>query len=151
LIEVATTISAFYHTVINDLPRPKYTYKIIKSNTTAAITMNCDDEYPPEYVTMWQATTLSSTYRDFRLLRCAKIPECIQLVIWFPTVLTADPIDSCQYHVEVDKPKSGWTGFEIELTYKVQGDRTLKLSTEVNIVPDRMVNPLSLLFSLNNY
>lgn len=35
LIEVASTITCFHSLIINNIPRPVYTYEIIKSNTTA--------------------------------------------------------------------------------------------------------------------
>ena len=64
------------------MPRPVYSYQIIKSNTTASIVLNVTHPLPYQ-VTMWYAYTLSAKQRDFRLLVCADIPECLRPVIWW--------------------------------------------------------------------
>jgi len=139
LLDVADSINAFYHLIITNTPRPRYTYQIIKGNTTASIVVTVKDQ--PTAVTMWYAYTLSDKLRDFRLVICDQIPECIQPVIWWPITLT--PTSPNVYTANMNAPPVGWIGFLVELTYTYDDDalRVLRVTSEVNIVPDIMPFP----------
>jgi hypothetical protein len=56
-------------------------------------------------------------------------------------VLHENPVGSGIYIAEMDAPEEGWTGFLIELTYIYPDIRTLRVTSEVNIVPDIMPFP----------
>jgi len=135
--DVATSIAAFYYTVITNNPRPKYTYKIFKSNVTARIEVMVSDT--PTSVKMWYARTINPVpLRDFRLVVCDKIPQCIQPVIWLSEVLSPDK--NGLYVAKMDAPDFGWIGFVVELKYDM-GDQTWTSTSEINIIPDYMPFP----------
>jgi len=141
-IDVAETITTFYQLIITN-HRPTYSYQLIKSNTTASIVVTVDIDDPPKYVTMWYAYTLSSTLRDFRLVKCGQLPECLQPVIWWFTEVPESSTPGV-YVAKLDAPTSGWAGFLVELTYQYDefaDKRVFRVTTEVNIVPDVMPFP----------
>jgi len=135
-IDVGISITAFYYTVISHTPRPRYSYKMVKSNETAQIIVKTDDL--PFEVTMWSAQTISPTLRDFRLVVCDQIPQCIQPVIWYPTTLEQSADRT--YIASVDAPGFGWIGFEVEMKWDYP-EHTFIATTEVNVVPDVMPFP----------
>jgi len=140
LADVGSVISAFHYMVVHNIPRPTYSWKMMKSNTTASTTVTVTGT-SPDWVTMWYAHTLSSTLRDFRLVICDQIPQCLNPVIWWPQPLL--PTAPNTWTATMDRPKKGWGGFLIELGWYIGKDRsrTLKVTTEVNIVPDYMPFP----------
>jgi PhoPQ-activated pathogenicity-related protein len=143
-VDVTFTLSGFYQMVISKTPRPSYTYEIIKSNTTASIKVQVDTANPPTSVTLWHASTLSSTMRDFRLVKCAKLPDCLNPVIWYYEELQEALPGSGKYLATKSAPIYGWTGFLVELVWEYRdwpraGQlRKFITTTEVNIVPDTM-------------
>jgi len=145
LPEVGETINTFYQLIVTKTPRPVYTYEIIRSNTSASIIVHTSHIIPtPSQVTMWYAYTISSTLRDFRLVICDQIPQCIQPILWIPKALSEIQPGTGTYIANMTAPEYGWGGFLVELTY-LYGNypevEELRLSTEVNIVPDRMPFP----------
>eukprot|EP01121_Diplochlamys_sp_Union-15-3_P013406 TRINITY_DN4155_c0_g3_i1.p1 TRINITY_DN4155_c0_g3~~TRINITY_DN4155_c0_g3_i1.p1 ORF type:complete len:439 (-),score=70.92 TRINITY_DN4155_c0_g3_i1:205-1521(-) len=105
---VGTNMETFYWMVLNNIPRPKFSWTMEKSNTTASITLTAVDR--PTSVYVWHATTLSSTKRDFRLLTCGDISKCFQPVIWYDDELFDNNGDGV-YKAVVNAPAHGWTGF----------------------------------------
>eukprot|EP01087_Luapelamoeba_hula_P008771 TRINITY_DN2216_c0_g2_i1.p1 TRINITY_DN2216_c0_g2~~TRINITY_DN2216_c0_g2_i1.p1 ORF type:complete len:502 (-),score=51.58 TRINITY_DN2216_c0_g2_i1:46-1551(-) len=149
IIDVGESISTFYQLIISNTPRPQYTYALKKSNTTASITVSTFGGQKPKLVQKWAATTLSDKLRDFRLVICDKIPQCIQPVIWYYSSLEETSTDSQTWVATQDAPHPGygWTGFLVELIYEYPElpfpdvERVLRVTTEVNIVPDVMPFP----------
>jgi len=91
-------------------------------------------------VRLYQATTIQSVRRDFRLLICDQIPECFQPVFWTYSFLKpySDGSYSATIHAPLDR--FGWTGFLIELSYSTPyepaGQQWFQISSRVVIVPD---------------
>ncbi len=109
---------AFYQTVLNDTPRPKFSWTKLPNG---ALQVKCDTT--PAAVHLWQATNPKE--RNFRLDTIGKA--------WKSTDL-ADQGGST-YLAEVAPPPEGWTAFMVELEYPVGGPFPLKVTTEVSVVP----------------
>jgi len=137
LLEVGTAINSFYWMVTREVQRPKYHYKLHYSNVTAAIQLWVDQT--PTIAKMWYAQTLEGEERDFRLVVCDQIPQCINPVIWYEEVI--QPVQFGYYEVQVNAPVTGWMGFLIELTFEYDLEMRFVITSEVNIVPDRMPFP----------
>jgi len=137
-VDIAVSIGTWYHRLVHNKPLPKFSWTMVRSNSTGAkIIVKAVDK--PSYVYLWSATTLSTKKRDFRLFICDDPLRCFNPVLWWSTELQ-DQGDGT-YVATVDKPPFGWTGFLIELYYEesnnpVDPEATLKFTTEVNIVPD---------------
>jgi len=143
-VDVGDSISSFYEMILTDHPRPVFTYELKKGNDTASIIVKVPPgiENKPAYVTLWYANTLSDRLRDFRLVVCDKLPQCLNPVIWYYTEIPETTPGSGVYIATMQKPAYGWTGFLVELTYSFGFfNRYLRLTTEVNIVPDYMPFP----------
>jgi len=123
--------------VTREVQRPKYHYKLHYSNVTAAIQLWVDQT--PTIAKMWYAQTLEGEERDFRLVVCDQIPQCINPVIWYEEVI--QPVQFGYYEVQVNAPVTGWMGFLIELTFEYDLEMRFVITSEVNIVPDRMPFP----------
>ncbi|HJP00725.1 MAG TPA: PhoPQ-activated protein PqaA family protein [Planctomycetota bacterium] len=72
---------------------------------------------------LWQA---SSPDRDFRKAK------------WSATELEGDAL----VHARVDEPEEGWTAWYVEVTFKDEARGTYRLSTEIQVVPDRFPHSL---------
>jgi len=136
-IDIAVAVGTWYHMIVHNKPLPRFSWTMIRSNTTAQIIVKTVDK--PSYVYLWKATTLSTKKRDFRLFICDDPLRCFNPVLWWSTEL--EDQGGGTYVATVDKPPFGWTGFLIELYYEesqnpVDPEATLKFTTEVNIVPD---------------
>jgi PhoPQ-activated pathogenicity-related protein len=115
------TLLAFYGTVLNGTPRPKFTWSITKDD---AIRVEVVDK--PAAVKLWQATNANA--RDFRVDTIGKA--------WTSSDLTDR--GGGVYVGQVVEPEKGWTAFFVELTYPVGGPVPLKLTTQVHVVPDKV-------------
>jgi len=145
-LDVFETITTFYQLVISNHKRPVYSYSLQRGNTSASITVKVDPKDQPSYVRTWYASTLSAKLRDFRLVKCAKLSDCLQPVIWWYEDLSESIPGSGVYVATKNAPPYGWTGFLVELTYEYKdiffpGKRLLRVTTDVNIVPDAMPFP----------
>jgi len=140
--DIAVSIGTWFHRIVNNKPNPRFSWKLIRSNTTGAqIIVNAIDK--PDHVYVWSATTLSTKLRDYRLLTCGK-PECFNPVFWYSKEIYEQ--GNGTYVATFDKPPYGWTGFVVELMYiesnnPVDPEATLKFTTEANIIPDTMPFP----------
>ena len=113
------TMTAFYQSVLDGTPRPKFTWKIEKDGTirvrttTAAIA-----------VKLWQATNPKA--RDFRLDTIGPAYKS--------TVLDAK---GGAYVAKVAAPPSGFTAYFVELTYPGPGKLNFKFTTGIRVTPDK--------------
>jgi len=141
-IDVAIAIGTYFHMHIMNRPIPQYEYTLTRSNSTGAkITVKTNEK--PTSVYMWYASTLSVKDRDFRLFTC-RSPDCFNPVIWYYTELHDQ--GNFTFVATMDAPRSGWTGFLVELIYvqsynPVFPEATLKFTSEVNVVPDILPYP----------
>jgi len=135
-LDVMLSIATFSWMLMNNVPRPEFTYELIKSNETASITVTLQDNQIPVSVKVWQAQTLSFVQRDFRLLICDDIQHCLEPVFWYETVLEGQK-GVYSYSVPAPEEGHGWIGFFIELEYKYGPENMwpIVFSTEVNVVP----------------
>jgi len=137
LLQVAEFVNRF----LNKTLPGTLDYTLVYSNTTASITVK--PPIKPASVTMWQATTLSTTRRDFRLIICGDIgnPNCFQPVLWLPQSLSPNPDGT--YSASIRALPDRWIGFMIEVEYRRDDDpdHYMEVTSEVNIVPDRYPFP----------
>ena len=143
-LDLVSDIMAFYQLLVHKVERPKLSWTLDHAGVdgTARITVN--SSIVPASAKMWWATTIpSSGKRDFRLVICWQLPECVQPVAWFPRDLKNLSPDNTtgMYVAEQVSPAAGWTGFLIQLDFKMDVPGLsqpvyFRESTEVNIVPD---------------
>ena len=114
------SLTAFYHSILNKTPLPRYEWKVDKVGT---ISVHTKDK--PKEVRLWQATNPDA--RDFRIDKLG--PK------WTSNQLK--PGKDGFYTAFVPKPPKGWTGFMIELTYPGKL-RPQKFTTGVVVTPKTM-------------
>lgn len=116
------SVLACYSSVLHHTPLPEFSFKLEKDGryqVTARTT--------PKEVKLWQATNPKA--RDFRL-------ETIGPA-WQSTTLAAS--DGWRYEGRVETPKEGWTGFFVELTFDGPGPVPFKFTSDVRVVPDKVL------------
>ncbi len=120
--DAAESLTAFFHAVITETPRPQLSWKLRKNGS---IVVRAKTE--PSAVLLWQASNPET--RDFRLETIGKA--------W--TSRTLSPRKPGRWVARVEKPEKGWTAFFAELTFPIAGSRVpLKLTTPVRVVPDTL-------------
>lgn len=136
--DVVFSAQVFIENIFYKRTQPIWNYKSTYSNTTASITATASGLANPSKVYLWQATTISHTQRDYRLLLCGKSDwNCINPVFWYSTELDETYKGSRTWKASVSAPEKGWTGFLIEAVYPDEnGNALLKETTSINIVPD---------------
>lgn len=117
--DAVDSLIAFYQSVVNGTPRPRFSWKKAKDGT---LTVNVVDK--PREVRLWQATNPKA--RDFRLDVIGRAYTSTEL----------RPEKDGTYVGRVEKPASGYTAFFVELTYATGGKYPFKFTTEVSVVPD---------------
>ena len=113
------SLLAFYQAVINNKPRPTFSWKKEKDGT---LIVTVKDK--PREVNVWQATNPKA--RDFR-------------VDTIGNAYTSSPLKEDKpgvYVARVNKPASGFTAFFVELVYDSGGKYPFKFTSEVSVVPD---------------
>jgi len=141
IFDIMDTVVSWLTMMLYNRPRPVYSFDIVKSNTTASITMLTDT--PPSSVLMWHARTLpGDKLRDFRLVICYQLPECLQPVIWFPEpILPTNSSGMYKYTYSMPKPESGWVGFLFEVYWPQPDLYDFRITSELNVIPDVMPFP----------
>jgi PhoPQ-activated pathogenicity-related protein len=114
------TLEAFYSAVIQNRPRPRFSWKFDRNGS---IRVKAVDK--PGEVRLWQAT--NSKTRDFRVDTIGPV--------WTSTPLE---LKGDAYIGSVGKAAAGWTAFFVELTYPSGGRYPYKLTTGVRVVPDTL-------------
>ena len=113
------SLQAFYDAILNNRPRPKFSWKKEKDGS---LVVTIEDK--PLEVNLWQATNPKA--RDFRLDTIDK-------------AYTSTPVKESKpgvYAARVEKPATGFTAFFVELVYPSGGRYPFKFTTEVSVVPD---------------
>jgi len=113
------SLAAFYEAVLDGTPRPKFTWK---KESDGTLRVTAKDK--PSEVNLWQATNPNA--RDFRVDTIGKAYTSTPLA----------PAADGSYVAQVDKPKSGFTAFFVELVFPTGKKYPLKFTTEVSVVPD---------------
>ncbi len=117
--DAVDSLVAFYESIINNRPRPRFSWKKEKDGS---LTVTVKDK--PKEVNLWQATNAKA--RDFRLDVIGKAYTSTPLKETRPGV----------YSARVEKPSEGFTAFFVELVYESGGRYPFKFTTEVMVVPD---------------
>ena len=110
---------AFYEAILNNRPRPEFTWKKEKDGS---LVVSVKDK--PQEVNLWQATNAKA--RDFRVDTIGNAYTKTTLAEQKPGV----------YVGRVAKPEQGFTAFFVELVYPSGGKYPFKFTTEVSVVPD---------------
>jgi PhoPQ-activated pathogenicity-related protein len=110
---------AFYQAVLNNRPRPQFSWKKEKDGT---LRVTVKDK--PREVNVWQATNPKA--RDFRVDTIGNAYTSTPLKEEKPGV----------YVARVNKPANGFTAFFVELIYDSGGKYPFKFTSEVSVVPD---------------
>jgi PhoPQ-activated pathogenicity-related protein len=113
------SLQAFYQAILDNHPRPRYSWKKEPNGDLAVTT-----EDTPREVNLWQATNPKA--RDFRLDVIGKA--------WHSTPLATEKPG--YYYAHVSAPSSGYTAFFVELVYDSGGKYPFKFTTQVSVVPD---------------
>ena len=115
------TVLAFYASVLNDTPRPKFSWEF---NEDGGITVS--SETSVEEVKLWSAVNPKA--RDFRKETIGDSWQAISL----------DKLGSGVYKGKPDAPSDGWKAYFIELSYPTPFGIPLKLTTPVRVLPDTL-------------
>ena len=118
------TLIAFYDAVLNNRPRPKFSWKFERKGD---IRVECIDK--PSDVKLWQATNPEK--RDFRLLSIGPTYKSTAL----------KETGAGVYVAKIAKPPKGWTASFVELTFAGGGKYPLKFTTPVRVTPDTLPFP----------
>jgi PhoPQ-activated pathogenicity-related protein len=91
-------------------------------------------------VTMWSASTISTTRRDFRLvIQGPNGKPTLQLVLWKSTSLA--PQADGSYIASMPTPSQGWVGFYIVANYASYQGFEYSLTTQLSILPNTLPFP----------
>ncbi len=117
--DAGESLLAFYSSVVNNTPRPKFSYTL---EPDGPIRVTVEDM--PKEVNLWQATNPNA--RDFRVDTIGKA--------YTKTPLTME--EGKTFVGRVEKPEKGYTAFFVELVYDSGGPTPFKFTSEVNIIPN---------------
>lgn len=120
------TLLAWQHALLNSTRLPRLTWR---HDTPGEVVVETKSESGPVEVKLWQASAPES--RDFRLEQIGPA--------WQSSPL--QPTSPGRYQARVEKPAKGWTAFMVELTYDIGAPTRLKLTTDVQVIPDTLPFP----------
>ncbi len=112
---------AFYWTVMNGKPRPKYSWSF---EADGSIRVTTPDH--PKRAVLW--TAVNPAARDFRLETIGKAYHSTPLTDQGGGVFVGKP----------QAPEKGWSASFVELTFDVGAPTPLKLTSAVRVLPDRL-------------
>lgn len=115
------TVVAFFDAVINDRPRPKFSWTF---EDDGSIRVTTEDR--PKEVKFWQASNELS--RDFRISTIGQAYTSTDL----------NEVSTGVYVGRIEEPEKGWTAFFVELTYDLGGPAPVKFTTAVRVLPDTL-------------
>lgn len=117
--QVLDTITAFFTSVIRDLPRPKVDWALTDDGKWR---VTCEPS--PRRATLWQATNPEA--RDFRLPTIGEAYKSTEL----------KPESAGVYVGGAEEPKAGYTAFFVELEFDIGAARPMVVSTPIQVTPD---------------
>jgi len=119
-MEAFFNLASFYHAILANTPRPKFSWK---KEANGALAVTC--ETPPSAVLLWQATNPKA--RDFRLEEIGK-------------AYTSTPVEDSGggvYRADLTAPAEGWTAFFLEMEFpNPDFAMPFKFTTGISILPD---------------
>ncbi|MBI4556248.1 MAG: PhoPQ-activated pathogenicity-related family protein [Candidatus Hydrogenedentes bacterium] len=119
--DAVESLVAFYYSILNDKPRPRYSWKVLSDG---AIRVETPDQ--PLEVKLWQATNPNA--RDFRFQTIKDAYQSSPLAEQSKGV----------YLAQVPKPEKGWTAYFVELTFPSGGPVPFKVTSQVCVTPDTL-------------
>lgn len=118
-IEAYFNLASFYHAVINDTPRPEFSWKKLDDGT---LEVRCVTE--PTKVLLWEAHNPNA--RDFRLESLG--------AVWKSTPV--EPTDGV-YRAEPNTPGKGWRAYFLEMEFPNPAfAMPFKFTTGISVSPD---------------
>ncbi len=122
--DAGQTAMAYYDAIINNKPRPKFSWKFEKDGS-----IRVKSETKPAEVKLWAATNPNA--RDFRVMTIGQAYK--------ETVLTEEKPGV--YVGRVPKPEKGYTAYFVEMTYPSGIKYPFKFTTAVRVSPDTLPFP----------
>ncbi|MAT15135.1 MAG: PhoPQ-activated pathogenicity [Planctomyces sp.] len=117
--DAVETVAAFVHMISHDKEIPNIDWTTEEDGTLVVTT-----DAKPATVKLWQANNPES--RDFRLEKLGAKYESTEL----------QPNGDGKYIGKIKAPEKGWTAYFVEVTYDVGAPMPLKLTTQVNVLPN---------------
>eukprot|EP01132_Coremiostelium_polycephalum_P005439 gene5439-6783_t len=120
----------YYRMIVNNNKIPEIDWSIVPdlstNTTTIVVTTKTDCAFSPKpsKVVVYQADTISTVKRDWRLKTCGiNVPECKQNITWVETPIQEVSKDLYKFTVEAPS-RGGWRGAFLEFTYpSIYGDQ----------------------------
>lgn len=119
--DALVTVRAFYESIIQDIARPRYSWKFEGDQSITATMVD-----KPTAVKLWQAHNPKA--RDFRLDSIGPAFQSTPI----------EPDENGRYRARVEKPSEGWTAFFVEMTFPGPGELNFKFTSGVRITPDTL-------------
>ncbi|HBY59453.1 MAG TPA: PhoPQ-activated pathogenicity [Solibacterales bacterium] len=120
--DVLESLIAFYQSVIDKKPRPRFDWSFEKDGSIRVRVLD-----KPAEVKLWQAANPQA--RDFRKERIG--PTAYKAT-------TLEPQPGGEYVANIPKPERGWAAFFVELTFDSGGKYPHKFSTGIRVTPDEL-------------
>jgi PhoPQ-activated pathogenicity-related protein len=117
--DIIKSLSAFYDAILNDRPLPNYSWEVREDG---AIVVHADET--PAEVNLWQGTNPNA--RDFRVDTIGQA---------FTSTPLARQSDG-SWVGEVERPRTGFTAYFVELVFPGATRSPFKFTTEVSVTPD---------------
>lgn len=115
------TVLAFYFYVLNDIPRPEFSWEFVKDGDIIVKSKTVVQE-----VKLWSAGNPNA--RDFRKETIGNS--------WKSTSL--NKLDNGTFKGKATAPEEGWRAYFIELTFQTPLGLPLKFTTPVRVLPDTL-------------
>jgi PhoPQ-activated pathogenicity-related protein len=141
--EVLQGAGAFIQAIVNDVPRPAYTWEYNETNGDITVNSNI----PPTIVTVAYADSAmgpSTGRRDFRwaALNVSFCPvkvfgACVRPVLWTTSSTEGlTQVNATAYRVHMEPPTSGWRAFTIEMQWNNRaGPDDFYFTAPASVVP----------------
>jgi PhoPQ-activated pathogenicity-related protein len=113
------SLSAFYHALVNDHPRPEFGWTLEPDGA-----IRVTSETKPQAVKLWSAH--NPEHRDFRLETIGPVWQSVDI----------SPGEQGGYVGRLEKPATGFTAYFVELTYPSGTKPPFKFTTPVRVLPD---------------
>ncbi|KAL8191172.1 UNVERIFIED_CONTAM: hypothetical protein K2H54_069025, partial [Gekko kuhli] len=136
---VVDPMNGFHYRIAYGYEFPRVSWQITMTNTTVIITFSSRPD--PKDVFCYQADTVGSTRRDFRMKIASGNSTKDNPVKW--TKSTTDKLEEVgNYKKEVKIPAKGWRGFFIQAIYqRLPHVDHLRVTSDLHIIPDTFPCP----------
>ena len=117
--DVIDSVDAWYHAIVHNVTRPRYSWDVADDGTITVLTMD-----KPSEVLLWQAHN-----PDRRVF----------MKMFIGSAYTSTPVTEIEpgrYQVKLDPPASGYTAYYLELAYPSGLSVPFKFTTGIKVVPD---------------